>query len=265
MILFIGLIVAPVYSQLRGVIDPVSVPSPDKETFVTVDAVASPTVIGECPDKYYYPDMVSDCREYTLYEYGDLNQRLLYNGDGSLWYKYQDRRGALKYYRSDFLPFGAYSDIGRNAILKIFGESEHWYEVEVDARTNATKYLLKSDPNWAKKSWDFWLAKMMVFKVNPADRLDVYDKPDGKVIENSSKDQIANLSYVGKRSGDWIAVGIMRGRGLCLELERTDKWCRPGWVRWRVGRDFALRGYGGFVSHYTLMDRENTALVVPEN
>jgi hypothetical protein len=225
------------------------VPSPAEEIFSETDAVASPYVSGYPPNDNGHPYRGTDGHKVTGADIFKLDKRIIYNEDGSVWYSYKDRMtpmGPDRHYREDFWPFAGEGDFGKMGILKMFAESDHWYKVEVNAKTHATKFILKSDPNWEKTSWDFWLAKTQVFGVPEGDKTEIRDKPNGKVIALAP--EITSLRYLAKRDGDWMYVDVsITGRYWGTGMQGYG-----GWVRWREGQDMLLRSYPGKIAHVTI-------------
>lgn len=107
------------------------------------------------------------------------------------------------------------------------GESPHWYEVEVNEETRATKFVLKSDPMWAKTKWSYWLAKIRFFKFGDSEP-PLRDKPNGEVIEESANLRFYSLKFL-KADGDWAYV------------EGYKSKTYRGWIRWRKGRDMLVK------------------------
>lgn len=152
---------------------------PSAEKFVEEDAIASPWIVGDCPDDDLYK--ITDCHRIGGKSY-EFRHTSIYNNDGSLWYVYSNHSYEPDYFRRnktmDFLPFAGYGDFGRTAILRMVGESNSWYEVIVNEKTKATKFILKSDSRWEKKTWDFWLAKIEFYTVGESDKTKIYNKPN---------------------------------------------------------------------------------------
>ena len=217
---------------------------PAEEEFADVDAVASPWRVGTCPDAFY---KIQNCHSIGGKAY-EFRHTSIYNEDGSLWYIYSNQSSEPDYYRKnktmDFLPFAGYGDFGRDALLRMVGESKHWYKVEVNEKTQATKFILKSDPSWEKTTWDFWLAKIGQFSVEENGQTAIYDESNGNVIGQADKTGMRYFRYLGKlseRDGDWMYIQVSKDGYSCYPVESKSEKCYPGWVRWRAGRKFLVK------------------------
>lgn len=217
-----------------------TLPSPANEKFEDVDALASPWRVGKCPDSFY---KITNCHKVGA-EYRHMTRTSLYNEDGSLWYQYGNQHIDPDFYRKnttmDFLPFASYGDFGNNAILRMVGESENWYKVEVNEETRMIKFVSKSDPHWEKTTWDFWLAKMEFFDTYKDNDIKIYDSPNGNIIGSVIDSNLRYVRYLGKREGDWAFIQATK-TSLCYPVERKTEQCFPGWVRWRDGRNILIR------------------------
>jgi hypothetical protein len=130
----------------------------------------------------------------------------IYNEDGSVWYSFHNTVNDPDYWRynkqSGFAPFAEISE--GEVILRLVGESPHWYKVEVNEETRATKYVLKSDPKWAKKDWSFFLAAMRYFDFI-GEHPPLLDNLDGKVIKEAADLRYSQFRFL-KADGDWTLV-----------------------------------------------------------
>jgi hypothetical protein len=108
-------------------------------------------------------------------------------------------------------------------------ESPDWYEIEVNEKTKETKFILKSDPVWAKRDWSYWLHKSVDLVVSK-DILPLRDKPEGHVIKGTENFPNKELRFL-KAEGEWAFV----------ETRLPSKYFQ-GWIRWRRGRN-VLVGY----------------------
>jgi hypothetical protein len=218
---------------------------PAEEEFADVDAIASPWRVGTCPDASY---KIPNCHEVSYENLHKLTRTSIYSEDGSLWYVYSNHHYDPDFYKKNktinFLPFAGYGDFGRNALLRMVGESKHWYKVEVNEQSQATKFILKSDPNWEKTTWDLWLAKIGQFTIDENDKTAIYDKPNGNVIGQADNTGMRYFRYFGKlskRDGDWLYVQVSKDGYSCYPVEAKSEKCYPGWIRWREDRKFLVK------------------------
>lgn len=179
-----------------------------------------------------------DCPELDGTERNLRSTLTLYNEDGTLWYRFSilwTNDGAPDFVGKDvdFYPLAPKKrteGLASYVVLRLVGESAHWYEVEVNEQTRATKFILKSDPNWTKASWGFlfnWSRRIYVDQ----DRVKLRDKPGGEVIKEYQNFHYDALIFR-KIDGDWIYV------------EGIRNYFTPnlyyGWIRWRKGRDILV-------------------------
>ena len=113
------------------------------------------------------------------------------------------------------------------------GESPHWYQVEVNEKTQETKYVSKSNPMWAKSTWSHWLAAMQGFVPEDSDNL-LLDKPDGKVIEVAAQIKFEEYTFL-KADGDWAYVEAAEHLGSFKGV------VYKGWIRFRKEREFLVK------------------------
>lgn len=106
------------------------------------------------------------------------------------------------------------------------GESTNWYEVEVNEKTRATKFVLKNDPMWAKTTWSYLLAAMRLFRFEKNEQ-QLRDKPGGNIIKESADLRFYSFKFI-KTEGDWAFV----------EGYKTKTY--QGWIRWREGRNMLV-------------------------
>ena len=177
---------------------------PADEEFQEVDALASPWWSSGCisvDKKLQDPNckVISDTR------WNDVSLSL-YNPDGSVWYSFSlgeespnyfvkyrqiiNKPEFIRYRKEGFSPLGTPGVWFPGAVvLRMVGESPHWYKVEVNEETRDVRYILKSDSLWVKKSWDYWLFRGNEvsgsnYFLADKERALLRDKPDGKVIED---------------------------------------------------------------------------------
>jgi len=179
-----------------------------------------------------------NCYVVTPKEWRSSDVLTLYNKDGLLWYQFSvnpaNSNHFLRNIKKEFLPFATYLSGPDAVILRMIGESSHWYEVEINEETRETKFVLKSDPMWAKTKWIYWLYEIKFLKFND-EQQSLLDKPDGKVIEASSDLQFYHFRFL-KADGDWAYV-----EGIGLQK------LYYGWIRWRKGRDMLIKSSNGLV------------------
>lgn len=210
--------------------DNAPIPPPSKEEFQKTDALAVPWRSSGCHT--YFVNNAPDCHQVTDKEWFGMHTLTLYDENASVWYKFSISPDSPDHFlekkNKDFLPFAtaptSFPDI---VILRLIGESPHWYKVEVNEETQATKYILKSDPMWAKTSWNYWLFYRGSVGVD-FEKTPLYDKPDGQVIDGAVGGTYIAAMMV-KTDGNWAYV---RTSGSVMEYSKIYE----GWVRWRKGR-----------------------------
>jgi len=190
-----------------------------------------------------------NCHPVTPKEWRGSDVLTLYNKDGSLWYRFSvnpaNSDHFLRNIKKEFLPFATFLSGPDAIILRMVGESSHWYEVEVNEETRETKFVLKSDPMWAKTKWSYWLYEMKFLKFKD-EQPPLLDKQDGKVIEASSDLQFYHFRFL-KADGDWAYVEGIGNQKL-----------HYGWIRWRKGRDMLIKSSNGlFKFAETKINAEN--------
>jgi len=215
---------------------------PSEEHFEKATDFVSPWRHSGCN----FPSAVQEpgCYKVPVDKYPTSNILTLYNEDGSRWYQFNIQWSDPDFYRKDmkpgFLPFATLSHTKSVIILRMVGESPHWYQVEVNEKTQETKYVLKSDPTWAKSTWSHWLAAMEGFVPKDSDNL-LLDKPDGKVIEEAAEIKFEEYIFL-KADGDWAYVEAAEHKG------NLKGWVFKGWIRFRKGRELLVKSdsYLGF-------------------
>ena len=144
--------------------DPVQ--PPEQEKFVATDALAIPWRDGNIGCEYGSAVPTLDCPPAAGTAYPTSDVLVLYNGDGTLWYRFSvDWRSPIfwKDNKIGFVPFTNHFLFA----LRLVGESPHWYEVEVNEETGATKYILKSEPRmWSKVTWSFAFSASFSVKID---------------------------------------------------------------------------------------------------
>jgi hypothetical protein len=221
---------AIVFSQNRSDLKIDSVSPPAEEKFQASADLVSPWRSSGCN-----PLADKEFRELNCYQVSDADWRksdvlTLYNADGTIWYRfsltYDSAIHFLKNTKSGFLPFSTpYAD-DHIVLLRMVSESSNWYEVEVNEKTRATKFVSKNDAMWATTKWSYWIFESLFLKFGDTQKL--LDKPDGEVIKESS-DFIFDKVKVLKVEGDWAYV-----RNVAQPKEYY------GWIRWRKGRNILV-------------------------
>lgn len=203
-------------------------PLPVEEEFQTAADLVSPWRSSGCnalADKEFREP---NCYNVNVDDWRKSDVLTLYNADGTVWYRfsltYESSNHFLKDTKLDFLPFSTPDKSSGNIVLlRMVSESLNWYEVEVNEKTQATKFVWKNDPTWGTTKWDYWLYRSVILRVDGTQQL--RDKPEGKVIEESS-DMMFEKVKVMKIEGDWAYV---------------HEFAKPkgyrGWIRWRKGRE----------------------------
>jgi hypothetical protein len=212
------------------------IPSPFEESFQEADALAVPWRSSGCHT--YFPANEPDCYQVTSKEWFGSHTLTIYDGKGSVWFRFSVSPKRPDHFyekrKKDFLPFGTgydqyHPDV---VILRLVGESQHWYKVEVNEETQATEYILKADPMWAKTTWSHWLFAGGSIGVD-IEKTPLYDEPDGKIIEGPLGGTYVAAMMV-KPYGNWAYVST---RGSAKGSYKDFK----GWVRWRRGRSVLVK------------------------
>jgi hypothetical protein len=153
----------------------------------------------------------------------------IYNSDGTIWDNFSinsfDSSQFWKNKNVGFLPFSTQLN-DESIYLRMVSESPNWYEVEVNETTQATKFILKSDPFWAKVTWNYFLATVRVLSFDGESETKLFDKPNGIIIKESSEEKLKDFRFRLKTEGEWAFVD---GHGSSKIYQ--------GWVRWRKGRE----------------------------
>ena len=191
-------------------------------------------------------DVVSGnpCYVVTVDERRAREIAIIYNADGSIWLRFSLHAKKIDLIRekpNDFVPFAI---DGTVVFLRMVGDSKNWYEVEVNENTRAVKFILKSDPVWAKTTWDYWLHVSISLEVDSA-RSPLLDKPNGKIIEVSANIPFTRVGFI-KAEGDWAYVSMY-----------SNQKEYYGWIRWRKGRDILV----GWLSTYRKVPKIKTDAV----
>jgi hypothetical protein len=232
---------------------------PSEEQFTAIDALATPWRDSGCiwPIKVgpvEFPDEDTDCEKIRSRVYA---LQTIYDSDGSVWYAFStwdsdkdyflrysmvlDERGEGYGYRPEIYGFRKEGfrplatpgvSLPSTVLLRMVGESSHWYKVEINEKTRDIRYIAKNDSLWTKKSWAYWIYKGLGNGDNAIfgnkDREPLRDKPNGKVTEDSpiGEEKLRVL----KVEGEWVYVRAVK-----------DPVSPLGWIRWRNGRNFLLK------------------------
>ena len=206
---------------------------PSEEKFETAVGTVAPWRETRCRYSYSEKDFYGNpCHTVTKDQWEAREIAALYNADGSIWFRFNlsaHKPGSLKNNpNKDFVPFAGNTEKNyQTIVLRTVGESKHWFEVEINEKTRETKFVLKSDPTWDRASWDFWLSYYTTLMVD-SNRTPLFDKPDGKILEESSYDAIWKVLFI-KTERDWAYVEAY------INQRKFNAW-----VRWRKGRDILV-------------------------
>jgi len=228
----IGVIV-PLFGQIStGNLTDFNLPRDEK--FQATDGLVVPWRSGGC--KHSNPEFRDkDCYVVTADKYMVSDTVTLYDIAGKVWYRFNLTPEREDYFLRDtkkgFLPFSTYPHgAPRAVVLRLIKESKSWYEVEVNEGTQETKYVLKSDPMWAKDTWKEWLFDGFNLKLDLS-KSALYDRPDGSVLFDGAdlgSDRVGLL----KVEGEWAFIRTSGQLG--------GPPAKEGWVRWRSGRQLLV-------------------------
>jgi hypothetical protein len=205
---------------------------PVEEIFEKTDGLALPWRDSGCTGINPVLDK-PNCQHISGAEWNASDALTLYNEDGSVWYHFGIEQTNSNYFgktkKEGFLPFAFRAGrMAGSVFLRMVSESPSWYEVEVNEDTQTTKYILKSDPMWAKRDWDHLFILMKFFKTKE-NAPELLDKPEGKVTEESAGWTWSHLQFI-KTEGDWAYVRGVR-----------NSQHYYGWIRWRQNREILAR------------------------
>jgi hypothetical protein len=139
------------------------VPRPDKEAFTPASGLMMPWRYSDrgC-DGITSRHKLPGCADVRGPEIEQRVMMALYNEDGSLWYEFDIRvKDGVPpdFLRENFIPLAPkrrMDDLFTMVVLRLVGEAPDWYKVEVNEDTRETKYILRSDKNWARVGWEFF-------------------------------------------------------------------------------------------------------------
>lgn len=211
------------------------VPSPETEKFLENKDLIVPWRDTDCLHWHGVDNFEEwrreggECSQVTAVDRMRTHRLSIFNSDGSLWYRFSVLYDEADYFGKNskigFVPFSKFvSDEWPDGfVLRLAGESTHWYEVEVNESTKETKFIPKKDPLWAKVSWSSWLLTNPLMYIDN-DLIKLRDKPNGDVVEGFESYQHGGLVFL-KGDGDWALV---RGGNGGKQYQ--------GWIHWKEGR-----------------------------
>ncbi|MCZ2391522.1 MAG: hypothetical protein LC113_10650 [Acidobacteria bacterium] len=159
----------------------------------------------------------------------------LYNADGSIWGVFDLRKEEANFYADapELIPIAHIDgNFHGGPVLRIKGESEHWYQVIVNEDTGMTAYALKVpfEPQqtgmWTKTTFEFWLINTRFIQRRPGSS-PLLDAPNGKpVAGDDGQSRTLEFIKLDRPGGEWAFVRV--------------NYKLAGWVRLRDGRKFFL-------------------------
>jgi hypothetical protein len=213
-------------------------PPPKEEIFKASTDLVIPWRDGDCVS-ISINRRGSGCYLVTAAQYVSHTTLTLYKDDSSVWLKFDLESKNPGYFgrtnNASFVPFatpGLEGSPPSRIVLRVTGESEHWYRVIVNEDSGAVAYVLKGDPEWSKSTFEYWLKGWHLRP--PLDHPPLLDAPNGKVIPESEPIHFEQVAFLklDKPDGEWAFV------------ERTvDSKTYRGWLRWRDGRKFLVDCY----------------------
>ncbi len=233
------LIAISIFTFEVGISQDVGDPTPGREKFSDATGLMVPWRSGGCI-LMGRANKLSSCYLVTFKQYDQLSRVSLFNENGSLWHVVDVRPENPGYFWTDpilkdeLVPYSTgRSSIGGKElypqliVLRIIAESPHWYQVVVNERTGAIKYVKRSDELWKRTTWDHWLADGFDLYL-PNDHPPLLDGPNGKVVPESAELRFTRVFFV-RTDGDWAYV---YGRELVSGKLIAHQY---GWIRWRKG------------------------------
>src|SRR5260221_5435625 len=132
-------------------------PTPGEEKFKASSDLLVPWRDGSCVN-ITANQATSGCYIVTAAQYISHTMLSLDKEDSSVWLTFDlDFRNDLYFQRKkDFIPFatpGLEWTSPSHLVLRISGESKHWYRVIVNEDNGTVAYVLKSDPEWWKSTF----------------------------------------------------------------------------------------------------------------
>jgi len=233
-ILFLGLDDA--YSQSPD--QDVQPSSPKDEKFRSSTALLIPWRDGGCAGSGNNSWNGSNCYVVTAAQYVTRTVLTLYKEDASVWFTFDlNPKGQLYFaQKRNFVPFatpGIHTGPPLSVCLRITGESDHWYQVVVNEDSGLIAFVLKSDPEWSRSSFEYWFKGFKVISLSK-NHAPLLDSPDGKPVSETEfmHFEAVNFIKLDRPDGEWMYV----------ESRDIDVNPRPyrGWLRWRDGRKFLV-------------------------
>jgi hypothetical protein len=208
-----------------------TIPAPLDETFKeTPDELISPARYNYCFSVVIvYPERVppADCKDRKPYREKDQTTLTIYRGDGSVFYVFGRYIWPYDGVIIEELGIKLLPAMGP-PVLRLKRESDHWYEVEVNIDTGLKKYVLKSDPRWARTDYGFEVRNGYHIKIDPTNA-QFYDRPNGNRIE-LPENEIREKYRVVKTEGEFAFV----------EYDETPRGRGQVWLRYRKGPDLIV-------------------------
>lgn len=214
------------------------IPAPESEEFsANTDAMVPWRKRGhECNGVIRFED--PDCPKVSPKDFQSRSVLSIYESDGSLWHRfnlnecYANPNSGFK--KDGFFPYSprdGFDCFTRAVVLRIVGESENWYKVEINEDTQETRYISKSDNNWARVGWYRFFNSSRWITYDRSN-LDLRDSPNGKVIERNPRVFPQRILFE-KLDGDWMQVQFRTGFEPNISIQFA-------WIRWRNGNDILI-------------------------
>lgn len=216
------------------------IPPPNKESFRSSTDLIVPYRAGSCLSLTLGRQNGSGCYTVPAVEFQSRTRITLYSADSKVWHTLDLNLKSDIYFgklpKEEFVPFstpGLKSVPPMSLVLRINGESDHWYRVIVNEDSGSVAYVLKLDPDWTKTTYDYWLRGRKALFLT-AEQPPLLDAPNGKAIPESEFIKFDKVEYLrlDKPDGEWAFV---------------EGWVNlksyRGWLRWRDGRKFLVDCY----------------------
>jgi hypothetical protein len=203
-------------------------PVPSTEKFESVEQLLMPQRSIRCLNADKEANVPNCVGKISPEIWDNMDALSLYNRDGSLWDFFSLNRSGSNHFSkklgNDFLPFSI--SAGEEVVIfRLVGESENWYEIEINEKTQISKFIPKKDTLWSKVSWVYFLAYIKTLDFGEGNRPQLLDKPNGNPISEVSAERWTGLRFRLKIERDWAYV----------EGYKSSKSYK-GWVKWRDAR-----------------------------